>query len=356
MDEATLIKYSIKDVQSMTNIPQKNLYIARNAPFVSSIDDIGKLSGIYNGKESGHLFLYSTRVLFSGQELSALVGSDFRVDKEARKSGLGLMIPEYWVKCGDIIVIGNISPMATPIYKYFKFHLFEIPKFVSVTNSKLLLGRYICGFSLSILASICDIPLKLLKLGYKFFTKIHFCKFCVIEKDLGNADLDGIEAIINEDNSKYKELHNAKWLEWVLKYKNGEDRQRLYEIYCKGDLCGFYIIKHCRINQLGFTHYKKPLENLLWGELIEWGVKKGTGLTPQILFALALGKSELYYDVLEMASENRDFFEKIPHFIMRQYGFSNFAVRLSKDHKKQFQDYDDINMWRVRMGVGDNCI
>lgn len=356
MDEACIIQYSIKDVQQMDGIPHKNAYIANTSPFIESLEDVGKLSGIYNGKESGHLFLYPLRVLFSGKEITALGGSDFRVDKEARKSGLGLMIPEQWIQCGDIIVIGNISPMATPIYKYYKFHLFEIPKYVSVTNSKLLLGRYMSGKPLRFLSSICSLPLKLLKLGYIIYVKTLFRKFRVVEKELLDANLEDIEDIIREDDSTYKELHNVKWLGWVLNYNNGENRQRLYEIYCNGTLCGFYIIKHQRVEKIGFTNYKNPLENLLWGELIEWGVKKNTPLTPEVLFALALGESELSYDVFEMASDRTDCFNKIPCYVMQHYGVSNFAIRLSKELKKQYPDYDNIQKWRVRMGVGDNCI
>lgn len=107
---------------------------------------------------------------------------------------------------------------------------------------------------------------------------------------------------------------------------------------------------------MGFTRYKKPLNNLVWKELIEWGLDENSIVSEGQLYALILSNIKCSCDVVQMASLNSNSLSLIPKIVMQKYGCSNFAIFKKGLTNTDSPDLFNIQNWRVRTGVGDNFI
>lgn len=347
MKHSVCIKNSkiVELLQSNCIAPQYKYMIGAN-PYIENDDYLGRIEGYVDDVMAGAVFTFPIQFVYNGEVVDALSGSNFYVDKEYRKYELGMMIPEEMIARSENIILGGVSQEAQPVYEYYDYHFFDMPRDIYIVNPHFFVNTMFHGVTARCLSFVGKICCGLLYDVFRVIRKTQYMKYKVVlaknSEDYVNAD-----KIICQDGHPFRENHDIRWLKWVMGYKDGhpESNQRLYYVYRDKDLVGFFIIKN-KFRELLNGKYK----NVVYGSLLEWGTIDENILSEQDICALAFIKFGKSVDAMSFASVNPDMTKRIPKILKRRKGKLNMAVRLDSNI---YSDFADISHWRVRPAAGD---
>lgn len=295
------------------------------------------VDGVIAGREA----YYHTRLKVGNEIFTAETGTAFEVEESYRKYAIGVDITMAAFTRSKLFIGAGVSPMALPLDRKLKFHVLEFPRIMSLRNSRCILESK----HISFLTGLVNIPLRL------------FNKYIIYKanKLAGNYNIKKeidvpvwVDDIVNNDNHKYAEYHDRKWLQWNLNNNfRGltQDIQSFYSIYENGIPVGYYMIKERFRDKIGGI-----LNNVLIGSVVEWGVTKETCLKESDIILLSLRNFSKNIDIIETASSDSETIKTCKKYGFIPHGNANIVF---KDRTKQFKDASDISLWRVRYGYGD---
>ena len=338
---------SISSILKNENEEMQYKYMLRANPYVPDMSYPCRIEGYVNNHLAGAVFTFPIEIVADGKVLEILSGSNFYVDKEYRKYELGLTIPEKWIERSGNILLGGISKEAKPVYKYYGFKFFEIPRFVYIVNPGFIIESMVPRFLSTV---ICPIASAICAGYYWLMSTVRkwkYRRFRVVLSDNTDKDYDIVEQIIEKDTHSYRENHDSRWLRWVMNYQDEYEKsdQELYFIYDKETPVGFFLIKYKYREELNGKY-----KDVVYATLLEWGTVGEEILSEQELCDISFTKFGLKADALAFISENADFSDRIPKLLYRRMGDLNMAVLLRDG---DFPRYRDIKSWRIRPGVGD---
>jgi hypothetical protein len=300
-------------------------------------------------KEIGRAFCFGTRIKAGDKVFAAGTGLGFEVIEEYRKEGVGadlLLMSRGEFEFG---LVAGLSQMVFPIYRKLRYHLFEVPQYFKLRNSRYALkpiGSKSWSHKLSvglhnIKLKLKDIPnhIKYIKLKNRYVIK----KETIIP--------EWVSEMVANSGYKYMELHDREWLQWNLDYNTygyDEDIQSFYSILDKNNKpLGFFMTKE-RIN-------KKPgqYNGSIVGTIVEWESCDKSVLSESDINLLAIYSFSKNIDtIFTLACESDTASQLIK---MGFHERATFKVGV-KERKKQFDDIGDQSLWRLRYGMTNMII
>ena len=169
----------------------------------------------------------------------------------------------------------------------------------------------------------------------------HLKKRFAVKKHTKVPDWAGEMA--TNDSHKYYEVHDSKWLQWVLDKTatgNPSDRQSFYAIYDKKDSpIGFFMTKVRTITN--------ETDSFVKGNVVEWATNNSSVLNEADINILSLGTFDSSVSRVWTISENMTTEKLLKRYSFKRRGW--FAMSI-KDKKDQFKDIGDVSKWRIRYG------
>lgn len=291
--------------------------------------------------------LFGTRLYVEGKIIPSGTGSSLETAKQFRHLALGAEVmlfsstnDEY-----ETFIASGISDMALPLYRKLRYHILEFPRIMQLRNVySVLESKGLGGFSLKVVSSLLNFPLKLLlayskRKGKKLMKKYQVERVVIVP--------EWVDGIVLNDGHKYMEVHDHRWLQWNLDYNlRGfpQDIQSFYTIKREGKPVGFFMTKQRFRKEAG------GLKNILVGGIMEWGAINEKELSETDIYKIAQTTFSEDVDIVEAATADPVTVKemKVCGFVSRGYAHIAF-----KDKKKQYKDASDINLWRVRYGYAD---
>lgn len=321
-----------------------------NNPYIKDRNSPLVLLGRIDDDVCGRIIYFPTRLRINGIIEESLGASSLLVNERGRDYSIGarlMMYPIQSKKCKYLLYAG-ISKMAEPLYKkLLKFEWFDIPCKWQPRNTRFLYQSIgLRGVLLNLATCLSNIILRPM-IGLSTFLS---CKTVgQYEVKMLKEVPQWVEDIVAEDTHKYMEYHSRQWFEWVLKYNfcaNKNDIQKLFGVYKDGIPVGFFLLKERQV-----SIPEKGIDNVVFGTMIEWGVKKETQLNEYAINKLAFSHYSNRVDIVQAISDNHVILKKISKYLFIRHGNANFAFRdLTKSLDK---DYKQMQNWRIRVGYSD---
>ena len=298
------------------------------------------------GKEIGRSFCFGTRIKVGDKVYKAGSGCGFEVLDEYRNEGvgadlimMGLQSNEY-----DFRLAAGLTQKVFPMNRILKYHLFEVPQYFKIQNSKYVLRRYalkgkmlklVCGLGNCVI-KLLDIPniIRINRLNKRNF---------IIKKE--TIIPDWVSEMTANDGHQFMEVHDRDWFQWNLDYNTygfEEDIQSFYSIFNRNNKpLGFFMTKERLVQKSG------PDKGLIRGTVVEWESCDKNVLSEADINLLALQTFSKRVDMIftlacEFGTERQ----------LEKMGFrkwSSFKMGI-KDKKKQVENIGDQNLWRLRYG------
>ena len=338
-----LINKKVGDLLLSDNISSQYKYMLEANPYIVDSSYQGRIEGFVDDVLAGAVFTFPIQFVFNNEVFDALSGSNFYVDKKYRKYELGMMIPEEMLNRSENIIIGGVSQEAQPVYEYYGFHFFDMPRDIYIVNPHFLVTARFHGFISRCLTFVGKICCGILYDVFCLVRKIQYLQYKVVLEN----DYSFVEQIIRQDPHLFRENHDTRWLRWVMEYKDEhpESTQRLYCVFRKNEIVGFFILKN-KFREVLNGKYK----NVVYGLLLDWGTIDESKLSEQDICALAFIKFGKSVDAMSFASVNPNMTKRIPKLLKRRKGKLNMAVRLDS---RKYPGFEVAAHWRVRPAAGD---
>lgn len=306
---------------------------------------------IDEGKEVGRCYMYGVKLKTGDDICEGQVFFGLEALEEYRNAGVGTSLLMYPLanKEYDYVLIGGMTTMVVPMYRKMKYHIFEVPQFVKINNSRyFLIPLGLKGGLLKLSAGLCngvirfiDIPnhIKRNKLKKKFVVK----KETVVPEWAGE--------LATNDGHKYMELHDRGWLQWNLDYNNHgfkEDIQSFYTVSDKnGKPLGFFMTNE----RLKKTEGR--IKDSIRAKLLEWGSYDYSVLSEADINILALSTFSSKVDLIMSIASESETVKKLKRMGYIQRGMFPVGIR---DKKNVLKDAGDQNLWRLRFGYTNTII
>lgn len=302
-----------------------------------------------DNKEVGRSFCFGTRIKAGDSLYGAGAGGGFEVMEEYRKEGVGADLMLMSRNEYDFVLIAGVSQMILPIYRKLRYHLFEVPQYIKILNSKYALKRYALKGTMLKLATrlgncvikVLDFPneIKIRKINKRFVIK----KETIIPEWVGEMTA--------KDGHQYMEVHDKEWFQWNLDHNtNGyaEDIQSFFSVHDKNNKpLGFFMTKERLVAKSG------PKHGYITGTVVEWESCDKNVLSEADLNLLALQTFSKKVDlIITLACESGTGSQ------LKKIGFVQRGIYYLglKDKKKQLQNAGDQNLWRLRFGYTNMVI
>lgn len=299
----------------------------------------------------GRVLQFGTKLKAGGEVVSAQTGGSTYVEKQYRPLGVGASLLFVSKKSDeyDFKINSLFSKMIVPMLRRLKYVIFEIPQYGILRDLKPMLASVgLKGISLNVCGTIANLPIRFMDVINKTKRKRLLRKFVVRKV---TEVPDWADEMVSNDNHKYMELHDKKWLQWNLDYNmNGYpgDKQSFYTITDKsGAPVGFFMTKERFEEKAGRYH------NILRGTIVEWGTADPDVLSEADINLLALYSfSPKIFLVLTVTTEAKTA-KRLKKMGFSRHGTLQMAIC---DKKKKYDDFDNINLWRIRYGSCNTII
>jgi hypothetical protein len=304
-----------------------------------------------SNKEIGRVFLFGTRIRGGDTIYGAQTGCGLEVIEEYRGESIGAELLLF-LSCNDeynFTIAAGISQMILPMYRKLRYHLFEVPQYVKIQNSKYALKRYsLKGTILKVVSGLGNCLLKIMDIPNIIrLRKIN--KRIVIKKE--TIVPNWVSEMTANDGHKYMEVHDREWFQWNLDHNtNGydEDIQSFYSVYDKNNRpLGFFMTKERYIS------YSGPKHGFITGTVVEWESCDKSVLSEADINLLALQTFSKKVDlILTLACESGTGSR------LKKLGFVQRGIYYIglKDKKKLLKDACNPNLWRLRFGYTNMVI
>jgi len=304
-----------------------------------------------DGKEVGRSYMFGNKIKEGSTFYDVQCFFALEALEEYRNEGVGtsLMLYPLTNKEYAFVLIAGMTEMVVPMYRKLKYHIFEIPQYIKLINSRYVIIPFgIKNGLLKPTVGLCNILLKLMNIPNNLkYRKLK--KKYVVKKETIVPEWAG-ELAIN-DGHKYMELHDREWLQWNLDHNtNGFDKdiQSFYTVFDKGDRpLGFFMTKERFITNAG------RIKNSIRGTLVEWGSYDQTKLSEADINILALHSFSKNVDLIVTLAVESGTARKLKKMGFIQRGVFPIGLR---DKKNILKDANDQSLWRLRYGYTNTII
>ena len=303
-------------------------------------------------KEIGRAFCFGTRIKAGDKVFAAGTGLGFEVIEEYRKEGVGadlLLMSKGEFEFG---LVAGLSQMVFPIYRKLRYHLFEVPQYFKVINSRFEIkpkpsesvSRKLKRIVSNIKLKIKDIPTQInyYRLKKRFVIK----KEAIIPEWVGE--------MVANDGHKYMEVHDKEWLQWNLDYNTygyDEDIQSFYSIFDRNEKpMGFFMTKERIIKKPGRNH------GFIIGTVVEWESCDKSILSEADINLLAIPSFSKRIDAIFTLACESGTASQLKNMGYKERASFKAGVAGVKEIRKQFDDLGDQNLWRLRYGMTNMII
>ena len=303
------------------------------------------------GKEIARNFRFGTRIKVGDKVYGAQTGGGFEVIEEYRKEGVGadLMLTSLHNNEYDFLLAAGISQMVFPMFRKLKYHLFEVPQFFKVINSRFeIKPKDSKSWWQKRSVELHNIGLKLKEIpNRKKCSKLK--KKFIVKKE--TIIPEWVSKMTANDGHQFMEVHDREWLQWNLDYNTygyDEDIQSFYSIFDRNDKpVGFFMTKERII--------KKPGRNMgfIIGTVVEWESCDHHQLSEADINLLAIPTFSKRIDaIFTLACESGTESQLVEMGFRKR---ASFKMGI-KDKKKMFDNIGDPNQWRLRYGYTNMII
>lgn len=355
------MSYSIGErfFDDMSGVEPERVAALRANPFLWQEKTPFQEVGIVDGKVAGFNYIFPIGLLLDGKECGGATGSSLNVQEWARPSCVGLVLPTVGTDRAardGVAVAASCSQMAIPVHQINGYKYFFMPRFIGLFKSRSVVETVLRNRGLARLASwIVDRALDGVSLILGGICRLRLRGVERASVCPGDADtLKQIAELIRQDEHRFSELHDERWLKWHLTQSFSKDGpNRMWTFRRGGRLLGFIMLKkrfHEQASHRGFR-------NVWLVSFGEWGCAKGAeALLKWMVLSGALLMRREGVDACELVTVDlglKSFFRKVG---WRQVGESNYGVKVWPKSpwfgmKRELQDAAN---WRLRPAMGDN--
>ncbi len=303
------------------------------------------------GKEIGRDFRFGTRIKAGDKVFKVGTGGGFEVVEEYRKEGLGaeLMLISQNNKEYDFLLYAGITQKVLPMYHKLKYHIFKVPQYYKILNSKYILTRFaLKGKMWNLIARMGNCAIKILDIPNKIKINRINQKFSIKKETIIP---EWVSEMTANDGHLFMEVHDRAWFQWNLDHNTygfDEDIQSFYSVLDKNNKpLGFFMTKERLIQKSGSD------KGLIRGTIVEWESCNKSVLSEADINLLAIQTFSKKVDLIftlacESATANQ----------LKKMGFREWALFIAgvKDKKKQFENIGEQNLWRLRYGYTNMII
>lgn len=219
--------------------------------------------GVVDGKDAGFNYIFPIGLLLDGKECGGATGSSLNVQEWARPSCVGLVLPTVGTDRAardGIAVAASCSQMAIPVHQINGYKFFFMPRFIGLFKSRSVIETILKNRALAKVASrIVDWALNGVSLIMGFVCKMRLrgVEMEHVRQDDGDA-LKRIADLIRQDDHRFSELHDERWLKWHLSQSFSKDGpSRAWIFRRQGQVVGFVMLKkrfHEQASHRGFRN------------------------------------------------------------------------------------------------------
>lgn len=338
---------------------QNLLKVMRENPFRRGEDVFSRKVAFVGGKYAGGENVFPVEVKVKGATLRALTGNCTQIEEWARKSGVGLAISDFDGRGRDertLFIGGALSQVAAKVHVFTGYRFFEFPRYVFPLHSRPVLGVKLNGAALAAGSFICDLLLGAWLTAVRMCAAVKTKGATVREVPPEDESLIGeIAKMTAEDDHPCAEVHDARWIKWVLTTSFSECGPCKAFIVEKGGVAvGFFIVKrrfHAQASHRGFR-------NVWLSSLVEWGCRPGFGRIVDWAVVKHLLRTGSGDDAVEFATADESQRKLLRRIGWRQVGCANFTYKFKEGSAPAGVDelMSSIESWRVRPAFGDYAL
>lgn len=302
---------------------------------------------LVDGKIAGRNMLYPSRMKVGNEIVPVTSGSSLHVEEKFRHMALGVNLMMFPLSLNRCPLYAGLSNMAEPLYKKLKYAIFRIPKMWQIRRVRPILQSFgLKGLLLTFVSFCIDIILSILVSCGKLASQ-RSGKGFRIEKL--NQVPKWAEDIVLADKHKYAELHDQKWMQWVLDHNffgRKEDKQMFYGIYKNDQPIAFLLLA-----ERNFPIPGKNIDKCVYGYVLEWDTKDSSVIDELQLKTIAMGLFSGDVDIVQIDSQKESVIKSMKKYGFIRHGYENIGF---KDTTKKFgKDWKNENNWRLRASYSD---
>lgn len=309
---------------------------------------IGSLDGVAFGGDLSFPLVY----MVDGSALEAWAASTTFVAPDYRKTDFGLDIRNLRHKfTGATFAVGsNASQMMVKMLKVYRNTLFFLPRYIMVRKSRSVVEMRLKGLLGKIVSFCADIALwfywRMMGLLRRMASPSLQFKKIDVSDEQGIAEAARIIAL---DTHRFQELHDARWLRWMMTESFENEPMELTLVYKRKMPVAFYMTKKRFHEQASARGFK----NVWLGSIMEWGAVPGhESVLRWCILHAACSMRDM--DAIEFASDDERLQSFVRHLGWRHVGENNFNFKAWKG--SPFADNADMKIqsnWRLRPAMTD---
>lgn len=316
----------------------KTLLACPNADLFKSTLHVATFNEIIVGRR----ILIRTKLKAGPSIVPAQTGGSNEVNNAFRRRGIASNFIEYNTQEADFYIGALYTPKALSLYKKWGCVVLESPIYTRIQDFSFLLKSY--GFKGYLLKTANSI----LKLTIRSFDLLssHRLKALIKKYDVRKEQTvpEWAGQMATNDEHKYMEYHDSKWLQWCLDYSFVEDcknKQSFYSIYNRSNQpVGFFMTK-VRYEERGI-HGK-----VLCGTIVEWASIDYKSISESDIYLLAVKTFEPTVEQITTIASYKESKKKLCLQGFLRHGSFQMCF---KDKYNQYPDAFDQHLWRIRYG------
>ena len=321
-------------------------------PFAEDKNQHAQVIGVMGGVAFGGEVAFPVRCVFDGQEIPAWSASTTFIAEPYRKTNFGLDLRNLRRKfTGLTFHLGsNSSQMMVRMIKAYRNTLFLLPRYIMVRESRPVVEMRLRGLLGKIVSFCADIVLwfywRMMGLLRRMFSPALQFKKIDVSDERGIAETARIIAF---DAHRFQELHDARWLRWMMTESFENEPMELTLVYKRKMPVAFYMTKKRFHEQASARGFK----NVWLGSIMEWGAVPGhESVLRWCILHAACSMRDM--DAIEFASDDERLLSFVRHLGWRHVGENNFNFKVWKG--SPFVDNADMKIqsnWRLRPAMTD---
>lgn len=248
---------ALEDPDSFCVFNESRIKAFEDNPFLKSKDEIAQLVGVVDNRVIGGIAIIPLEYSIDGKRVTGVTGNWLYVNPEyrmtmysARVMALLPTLYPFGIGTG-----GAIVDTAEQIERSLGYSVFNPVDFSYTRIANGFLERRLPA----LLALILSVPFNVaLWAQRRLADLVSWCRTCSYKLvDLDHNDdaiLNKISEFIENDGHRFKEVHDVRWLKWVLSHDTVDyksDKRRLIGLVQGSELVGFFMVNfyshYCRI-------------------------------------------------------------------------------------------------------------
>lgn len=318
-----------------------------SAPGLSRMEEPMIILEYADGVAVGRNMMYPSRLKVNDEIIEVTSGSSLHVEEKYRQYALGVNLMMFPTNIKRPLLYAGLSDMAEPLYKKLKYAVFCIPRMWQIRHAEPVLKSFGIKGALLVVAKSCINPFLsiMAALSKKSSEKLLKQYTIKVFKEVPQWAEDMVMA----DQHKYAELHDKKWMQWVLEnnfFERKEDKQYFYGVYKDNNPVGFLLMAERNFPILG-----KNIDKCVYGYVLDWESVDTRIISELQLKKIAMGLFTKDVDIVQVDSLEENVRKAFKKFGFINHGYENIGF---KDiTKKLDKDWKEARNWRLRASYSD---